>query len=133
MSLKQFQPASTQTYVNHYLHGGSDIGNFFVANQLGFGLSGLISSIAKKAVPLIKQNVKSFAKKSAQKAIPILKREGGKFIKDSANELLGVINKKQSKKDAWKNTKDRIKKRALDIIENEINPKKPRIDGDIFS
>ena len=133
MSMKQFQPASTQTYVNHYLHGGSEIGNYFIANQLGYGLTGLISSIAKRAVPLLKQNIKSFARKSAQKAIPIIKREGGKFLKDSANEVINVINKKQSKKDAWKNTKNRIKKRALDIIESEINPKKPRIDADIFS
>ena len=65
--------------------------------------------------------------------MPILKKEGAKILQESANEVIDVLNKKQTKKDAWNKTKNRIKKRAIDIIENEIKAKKPKVEKDIFS
>lgn len=131
--MDEFKPSSTDTYVKHYLHGGSEIGYFFNADQTGFGLTNLLFNLGKKAVPLIKQGVKSLAKKGIKKAVPIIKREGGKILKESANDIIDVLNKKQTKKEAWNTTKNRIKKRAIDIIESEIKTKKPRFEKDIFS
>ena len=133
MKLEQYKPECVQSYVNHYLKGGSVIGPYFNANQLqhGGGFAGLLASAARTLIPFLKSSVKSLAKKGVQRAVPILKNEGKKVLNQGAREIFDVLNKKQTKKQAWENTKKNLRKRALEIAEEQILPKKVR--KDIFS
>ena len=133
MKTEIYKPESTIHYVNHYLKGGSGIGPYFYANQIqqGAGFAGLLASAARTLIPFFKSSVKSLAKKGAQRAVPILKSEGKKLLNQGAKEFLNVLDKKQTKKQAWENTKNHIRKRALDMAHDQLINKRPRTD--IFS
>ena len=130
-------PFDSRVYTNHYMRGGSEIGPYFKATQYGSGgLSGLLATLTKYAVPLFKQNIlpslKSVTKKAIKKAIPMIQREGHSALKNSLNEISNVILKKKTGKQAWADSKSRIRKRVAEIIDDNISESKRAKRGDIF-
>ena len=124
----KYNPQPTNIYVNHYMRGGSSIGEYFRAyGPYQYG-GGVISTLRKIAIPLFKNVVKPAIKHGLKKAVPIIKHEGSQILKSGLRDLSDVIRKKSTAKEMIKKNKKIIRKRVADIIDSQINPKRQRKD-----
>ena len=120
------------------MRGGSEIGNYFKATpvQHGAGLSGLLATMVKYAVPLFKRKIlpaiKNITSQTMKKAIPMVKKEGNTVLKSGLKEISDVLSKRKTTKQAWNDSKIRVKKRAAEIINDTLTNSKHPKQGDIF-
>ena len=134
----KYTPQSSQVYVKHYMRGGSEIGSYFKATPIlyGSGLSGLLATITKYAVPLFKQSIlpaiKNITKDTLTKAIPMIKKEGQSALNNSLKEVSNVLLKKKSGKQAWTDSKSKIRKRVAEMIDDNLSESKRAKRSDIF-
>ena len=130
----KYTPHPSHIYENHYMRGGSAIGEYFKANaplQYGGGIGNLLASIGKTAIPLLQRTVMPAMRKIAKRAIPIIKKEGKIILKSGLKEISDVLKNKQNTKQALKKNKAFIKKRVASMIDQELydaSPKRARTD-----
>ena len=127
----KYQPQPKHIYVEHYMRGGSSIGEYFRANAPYHYGGGFLSSLSKIAIPLFKSAIKPMIKHGMQKALPIIKDEGKRLLKSGLKDFSDVLQKKQTARQMIDKNKRNIRKRVADIIESQVSPK--RIRSDIFN
>ena len=116
--------------------------------QRGFGLGGLISSVARTVIPLLKRTITPLVSKGIRKAIPIAKK-GAKHLakrtlESSVKSLADVAQRKTTPRAALHKTKRDIRGHLSDILVDSLVKGKrkrstkqtkdvKRIKSDIFS
>ena len=127
----KYQPQPKNIYIQHYMRGGSSIGEYFRANSPYHYGGGILSSFSKIALPIFKNVIKPIIKTGIKKAMPMIKQEGSKFLKSGLKDVSEVLQKKQTTRQMIDKNKKKIKKRVADIIESHISPKNQK--SDIFN
>ena len=124
----KYTPQANAIYVNHYMRGGSSIGEYFRAHSPYQYGGGFLSTLGKIAIPLFKKVIKPAIKQGLRKAVPMIKSEGSALLKSGLKDVSDVIRKKQTAKDMINKNKKLIRKRVADIIDSQIEPKRQRSD-----
>ena len=66
----KYQPQPKHIYLEHYMRGGSSIGEYFRAHSPYHYGGGFLSSLSKVAIPIFKNTIKPLIKRGVKRLYP---------------------------------------------------------------
>ena len=104
-------------YTDYYCQHGD--GGYFsgLPQQKGYGIGGLVGSLIRNAVPLLKSAGKQILKRS----MPMVKKLGRQALMSGVKGVTDVITNKRSAREAFKESGQSVGNKLAEIVADEIN------------
>lgn len=121
----KYVPCS-KTYDDYYMQRGHNSLVYFKGTpiQRGYGIGGLIASLARSAIPLFKKAViptlGKMGKSMMKRAIPMVKKGAKHALQEGLSGVEDVLTKKKAPKQVLKERSGHMRKRIAEIVREEL-------------